>query len=46
MFLESLGIKMRMADYGVRADAIDGLIGQLEAHGMIAASIAKVPPRR
>jgi len=36
IFLESLGIKTRMADYGVRADAIDGLVGQLKAHGMTA----------
>ena len=35
-FLESLGIKTRMADYGIRADAIDGLVAQLKAHGMTA----------
>lgn len=33
-FFESLGVKTRLADYGVGADAIDGLIAQLEAHGM------------
>lgn len=27
-------MKTRLADYGVGADAIDGLIAQLEAHGM------------
>jgi len=35
-FLESLGIKTRMADYGIHADAIDGLVAQLKAHGMTA----------
>lgn len=33
-FFESLGVKTRLADYGIPADAIDGLVGQLRAHGM------------
>lgn len=33
-FFESLGVKTRLADYGIAADAIDGLVRQLELHGM------------
>lgn len=33
-FFESLGVKTRLSDYGVSADAIDGLVRQLNAHGM------------
>ncbi|AOJ71425.1 MULTISPECIES: iron-containing alcohol dehydrogenase [Burkholderia] len=33
-FFESLDVKTRLADYGVGADAIDGLVAQLDAHGM------------
>jgi NADP-dependent alcohol dehydrogenase len=35
-FFESLGVKTRLSDYGIGADAIDGLVAQLEAHGMTA----------
>ena len=35
-FFESLGVKTRLPDYGIGADAIDGLVAQLEAHGMTA----------
>ncbi len=35
-FFESLGIKTRLADYGLGADDIAPLIAQLEAHGMTA----------
>ena len=33
-FFESLGVKTRLSDYGIGADAIDKIVGQLEAHGM------------
>ncbi|MGV2291607.1 iron-containing alcohol dehydrogenase [Trinickia sp. YCB016] len=33
-FFESLDVKTRLADYKIGADAIDGLVAQLEAHGM------------
>ncbi len=33
-FFESLGVKTRLSDYGVPADAIGGLVSQLETHGM------------
>lgn len=33
-FFESLGVKTRLSDYGITADAIDGLVQQLQAHGM------------
>ncbi|HLX02204.1 MAG TPA: iron-containing alcohol dehydrogenase [Trinickia sp.] len=33
-FFESLDVKTRLADYNVGADAIDGLVAQLGAHGM------------
>ncbi|KVE30792.1 iron-containing alcohol dehydrogenase [Burkholderia sp. TSV86] len=33
-FFESLDVKTRLADYGIGADAIDGLIAQLDANGM------------
>lgn len=33
-FFESLGVGTRLADYDVGADAIDGLVAQLDAHGM------------
>lgn len=32
-FFESLGVKTRLAGYGVSADAIDGLVRQLQTHG-------------
>ena len=35
-FFESLGVKTRLADYGIGAEAIDALVAQLEAHGMTA----------
>lgn len=34
VFFESLGVKTRLSDYGISADAIDGLVRQLQAHGM------------
>ena len=33
-FFESLGVKTRLSDYGIGADAIDRIVAQLEAHGM------------
>lgn len=33
-FFESLGIETRLAAYGIGADAIDGLVAQLQTHGM------------
>jgi len=33
-FFESLGVKTRLADYGIPDYAIDGLVHQLELHGM------------
>lgn len=33
-FFESLGVKTRLSDYGITANAIDGLVQQLQAHGM------------
>jgi NADP-dependent alcohol dehydrogenase len=33
-FFESLGVKTRLSEYGITADAIDGLVQQLQAHGM------------
>jgi len=33
-FFTDLGVKTRLSDYGITADALDGLVGQLEAHGM------------
>jgi NADP-dependent alcohol dehydrogenase len=35
-FFDSLDVKTCLADYGIGADAIDGLVAQLEAHGMTA----------
>jgi NADP-dependent alcohol dehydrogenase len=35
-FFESLGVKTRLFDYGIGADAIDRIVAQLEAHGMTA----------
>jgi NADP-dependent alcohol dehydrogenase len=35
-FFESLGVKTRLQDYGVAADAGPGLLAALEAHGMTA----------
>jgi NADP-dependent alcohol dehydrogenase len=35
-FFESLGIPTRLSAYAIGADAIDGLIDQLETHGMTA----------
>lgn len=37
-FFESLGVKTRLSDYGVSADKIDAVIGQLNVHGMTALS--------
>ena len=34
-FFESLGVKTHLSDYGISADAIDGLVHQLQVHGMI-----------
>jgi len=33
-FFESVGVKTRLADYGIAADAIDNLLRQLQEHGM------------
>ncbi len=33
-FFESLGVKTRLSDYGIGADAVDRIVAQLEAHGM------------
>jgi NADP-dependent alcohol dehydrogenase len=35
-FFESLGIKTRLSDYELGADAVDAVVGQLEAHGLTA----------
>ncbi|MDX9884584.1 iron-containing alcohol dehydrogenase [Thauera sp.] len=35
-FFESLGVKTRLSDYGIGADAIERIVAQLEAHGMSA----------
>lgn len=35
-FFESLGVKTRLADYGLGADAIDPVVAQLQAHDMTA----------
>lgn len=35
-FFEGLGIKTRLCDYGQGTEAIDGVVAQLEAHGMSA----------
>ena len=35
-FFESLGVKTRLSDYGIGADAIDRIVAQLDAHGMSA----------
>ena len=35
-FFESLGIKTRLSDYGLGAEAIDAVVAQLKAHGMTA----------
>lgn len=37
-FFESLGVKTRLSDYGVKAEQIADVIAQLEAHGMTALS--------
>jgi len=34
-FFESLGVKTRLRDYGIGADAIPALVTQLEKHGMV-----------
>lgn len=33
-FFESLGVKTRLSSYGIPAEAIDGLLQQLQVHGM------------
>jgi NADP-dependent alcohol dehydrogenase len=33
-FFESVGVKTRLSDYGIGADAVDRIVAQLEAHGM------------
>ncbi|PIO99458.1 iron-containing alcohol dehydrogenase [Pleomorphomonas carboxyditropha] len=33
-FFEDLGVKTRLSDYGIQAEAIDGLVEQLGLHGM------------
>ena len=33
-FFEIVGVKTRLADYGIAADAIDNLVRQLQEHGM------------
>jgi NADP-dependent alcohol dehydrogenase len=35
-FFQSLGVETRLSDYGLKADVIDELVAQLEAHGMTA----------
>jgi NADP-dependent alcohol dehydrogenase len=37
-FFESLGIKTRLSEYGVKADQIPAVVEQLKAHGMTALS--------
>lgn len=37
-FFESLGIKTRLSEYGVKAEQIADVVAQLEAHGMTALS--------
>jgi NADP-dependent alcohol dehydrogenase len=34
-FFESLGVRTRLADYGIGADAVDRIVARLEAHRMI-----------
>jgi NADP-dependent alcohol dehydrogenase len=34
-FFEEMGVKTRLGDYGLGADAIDAVLGQLEAHRML-----------
>ncbi len=34
-FFESLGVRTRLADYGIGADAVDRIVAQLEAHRMV-----------
>jgi len=34
-FFESLGVRTRLADYGIGAEAVDRVVAQLEAHGMV-----------
>lgn len=33
-FFESVGVKTRLSDYGIGADAVDRIVAQLEVHGM------------
>ena len=33
-FFESVGVKTRLSDYGIGANAVDRIVAQLEAHGM------------
>lgn len=33
-FFERLGVKTRLSDYGIAAEAIDGLVQQLQVHGV------------
>lgn len=33
-FFENLGVKTRLSGYGISADAVDGLVQQLQVHGM------------
>lgn len=33
-FFESVGVKTRLSDYGIGADAVDRIVAQLEIHGM------------
>jgi NADP-dependent alcohol dehydrogenase len=35
-FFESVGVKTRLADYGLGAEHIDGIIDSLQSHGMVA----------
>jgi NADP-dependent alcohol dehydrogenase len=37
-YFESLGIKTRLTDYGIKADQIDSIIDNLKEHGLIALS--------
>ena len=44
-FFESLGVKTRLSEYGVKKEEIEDIVKQLEAHGMVALSeTRKVTP--
>lgn len=37
-FFESLGVRTRLSQYGIGADQVDVIVGQMETHGLIALS--------